>query len=68
MVGPTLDPGRVDVDEDDVDHALSHITGKGVVESSNRKGKVQHIEWDPELEAMRQEKAAAEANWGKITY
>lgn len=34
--GRTLSLGRVDVDEDDVDHALSQITGKGVVESSNR--------------------------------
>lgn len=63
--GPTLKPPENQVDEDDVDHTLAHISGKGVSEPPSHKGKVQQIEWDPELEAMSQEKAAAEASRGK---
>ena len=50
--------------EDDVDHTLSHITAKPVVGAPSRKGKVQHIEWDSDLEQMNREKVVAEANWG----
>ncbi|ETW79711.1 hypothetical protein HETIRDRAFT_322371 [Heterobasidion irregulare TC 32-1] len=49
--------------EDDVDHTLSHVTAKPVVGAPSRKGKVQHIEWDSDLEQMSREKVVAEANW-----
>lgn len=63
--GPTLKPPDNQPDDDDVDQTLAHISGKGVIHTSSRKGKVQQIEWDPELEAMSQEKAVAEANRGE---
>lgn len=64
-----VEPVGQQEDEDDVDHALDHITA-GV--KSNRqqiapkKGKVQTLEWDEELESMAREKAAAEATRGSF--
>ncbi|THH17671.1 hypothetical protein EW146_g3179 [Bondarzewia mesenterica] len=52
-----------DEEDDDVDYTLSHISAKGTLDAPSRKGKVQQIEWDAELEEMTREKAAAEANW-----
>lgn len=63
--GPTLKPPENQIDEDDVDQTLAHISGKGLADPHSHKGKVQQIEWDRELEAMSQEKAAAEASRGE---
>ncbi|KAI0056905.1 hypothetical protein BV25DRAFT_1909692 [Artomyces pyxidatus] len=59
--GPSIAPPPVD--EDDVDHSLARISSKGKAEAPNRKGKVQQIEWDDQLEEMTREKAVAEAHW-----
>ncbi|KAI0060054.1 hypothetical protein BV25DRAFT_1807980, partial [Artomyces pyxidatus] len=59
--GPSIAPPPVD--EDDVDHSLTHISSKAKAEVPNKKGKVQQIEWDEQLEEMTREKAVAEAHW-----
>ncbi|KAH7882766.1 hypothetical protein F5I97DRAFT_1816285 [Phlebopus sp. FC_14] len=51
-----------DEDEDDVDHSLDLITSRRQAPSQSKKGRVQTIEWDEELEAMSREKAVAEAH------
>ncbi|KAJ7046326.1 hypothetical protein C8F04DRAFT_1063958 [Mycena alexandri] len=54
------------VDEGDVDHTLAHISSGGIAKTvggSSRKGKVEQIEWDDELDALEREKASAEAIW-----
>ena len=54
-------------DEDDVDTELAQILGIALpTASSSKKGRVQRIEWDAELEEMSREKAAAEATRGKV--
>ncbi|KAF9526200.1 hypothetical protein CPB83DRAFT_495904 [Crepidotus variabilis] len=65
-VGPTISVPAVDLayNEDDVDESLSHITSdpsKRAVQSASRKGKVQQIEWDENLEELSREKRASEA-------
>lgn len=64
--GPTSKSPKGEEDSDDVDHTLAHISAVNKTEAPSRKGKMQQIEWDPELEAMSQEKAVAEANRGKL--
>ncbi|KAK0472481.1 hypothetical protein IW261DRAFT_1553336 [Armillaria novae-zelandiae] len=50
-------------DDDDVDHSLAHISSRGVgVEAPSRKGKVEQIAWDDELDELSKEKAIADAN------
>ncbi len=59
--------GQQDEDEDDVDHTLDHITSGTKTNRQQvapKKGKVQTLEWDEELESMAREKAAAEATKG----
>jgi len=51
-----------DDDDDDVDHSFDHIAPKPKSGPDSRKGKVQQIEWDDSLVAMRREKAVAEAH------
>ncbi|KAF5325689.1 hypothetical protein D9611_000684 [Ephemerocybe angulata] len=48
-------------EEDEVDQSLSHITSNPTKNTADRKGKVQEIQWDRELEEMSRAKAAAEA-------
>ncbi|KAJ7132672.1 hypothetical protein C8R46DRAFT_970671 [Mycena filopes] len=62
---PGPSSGPVDEDEDDVDHSLAHISSRGVntVVAPSRKGKVEQIEWDNELDELEREKASAEAIW-----
>ncbi|PBK68287.1 hypothetical protein ARMSODRAFT_988798 [Armillaria solidipes] len=50
-------------DDDDVDHSLAHISSRGVgAEAPSRKGKVEQIAWDDELDELSREKAIADAN------
>ncbi|KAJ7107826.1 hypothetical protein C8R44DRAFT_834214 [Mycena epipterygia] len=50
-------------DDDDVDHSLAHISSGGVRPVVSRKGKVEEIEWDEELDALERDKTSAEAIW-----
>lgn len=53
--------------EDDVDHSLAHITSGPAqkrLQTSQKKGKMEELVWNEELESMAREKAAAEAKWG----
>ncbi|KAJ7128837.1 hypothetical protein C8R43DRAFT_1027307 [Mycena crocata] len=54
-----------EVDDNDVDHSLDHISSGGVrpAASTSRKGRVEEIEWDAELDELEREKVAAEAIW-----
>jgi hypothetical protein len=61
--GPSLPPAE-DVDEDDVDHTIAHISSHARP-TAPQKGRVKQVEWDEELETMSREKASAEAAWGE---
>ena len=64
MPGPST--SKPDEDEDDdVDKSLAHIGSHAKSDLPSKKGRVQQIEWDAELEEMSREKAAAEATRGK---
>ncbi|KAG1718297.1 hypothetical protein EDD22DRAFT_855524, partial [Suillus occidentalis] len=52
------------VDDDDIDHELAHISSHRVPPPTTQKGRIQAIEWDAELEEMSREKAAADASRG----
>lgn len=54
------------VDDDDVDHELAHISSHRNPPSTSQKGRIQTIEWGPELEEMSREKAAADASRGDL--
>ncbi len=62
--GPSVVSPASDED-DDVDKSLAHIGGEGRVLAQSKKGRVQQIEWDAELEELSREKAAAEATRGE---
>ncbi|KAH6886101.1 hypothetical protein BKA70DRAFT_1335721 [Coprinopsis sp. MPI-PUGE-AT-0042] len=47
----------------DMHSSLAHISPKSIRSPVDRKGKVQQVEWDRELDEMTKEKAAAEAQW-----
>lgn len=61
LLAPGLEEN--DRDDDDVDTSLAHISSKplSLGSGASRKGKVEQIVWDDELDKMSQEKAAAEA-------
>ncbi|KAH9476722.1 hypothetical protein JR316_0010636 [Psilocybe cubensis] len=65
--GPLLSAiEKKDYDDDDVDTSLAHITSKPTYTASqavSKKGKVEQIVWDEELDEMSREKKAAEATW-----
>ncbi|KAH9887057.1 hypothetical protein C8Q73DRAFT_714543 [Cubamyces lactineus] len=48
-------------EDDDVDTTLAHLTAQLKPPSQSKKGRVQQIEWDAELEELSREKAAADA-------
>ncbi|KAH7911851.1 hypothetical protein BJ138DRAFT_1234917 [Hygrophoropsis aurantiaca] len=48
-------------DDDDIDHTLAHISSRRQAPSQSKKGRMQSIEWDKELDEMSREKAATEA-------
>lgn len=54
-------------DEGEVDTTLTHIGSQRNGLGSSKKGKVEQIEWDHELEAMSREKASADATRGMGT-
>ncbi|OBZ74737.1 hypothetical protein A0H81_05279 [Grifola frondosa] len=60
--GPSSAPPPPDEDED-IDTSLAHISARPQSSVQSKKGRVQQIEWDPGLEEMSREKAAAEATW-----
>lgn len=64
MLQPTTDSIA---DDDDVDHSLAHISSTGVKPVVSRKGKVEQIEWDDELDELEREKLSAEAIWGAVS-
>lgn len=51
-------------DEGEVDESLAHISARPRGPSHSKKGKIQTIDWDEDLDEMTREKAAAEATWG----
>ena len=53
-----------DDDDGDIDHDLDHITSGGKKYARKKKGNVQTIVWNKELEDMKLEKDAAEAARG----
>ncbi|KAG6872301.1 hypothetical protein C0995_011111 [Termitomyces sp. Mi166 len=60
--GPSI--ASVDLtDDEDVDTSLAHIASKSRVTAPTKKGKMEKIEWNEELESMSREKASAEAAW-----
>ncbi|PPQ96633.1 hypothetical protein CVT26_010673 [Gymnopilus dilepis] len=65
--GPSLRLAeKKDYDENDVDTSLAHITSNPSLlpsQASLKKGKVEQISWDAELDEMTREKQAAEATW-----
>ncbi|KAH9856266.1 hypothetical protein C2E23DRAFT_882365 [Lenzites betulinus] len=48
-------------EDDDVDTSLAHISSQPKPAAQSKKGRVQQIEWDAELEELSREKAAADA-------
>ncbi|KAF9477435.1 hypothetical protein BDN70DRAFT_110633 [Pholiota conissans] len=65
--GPTLRTvEKKDYDDDDVDTSLAHISSnpsRTIAQTSSKKGKVEEITWDQDLDEMSREKQAAEATW-----
>ncbi|OCB86009.1 hypothetical protein A7U60_g6904 [Sanghuangporus baumii] len=49
-------------DDSDVDQSLAHLVPRSSSTAHNRKGKIQSVEWNEELEEMRREKEIADAN------
>ena len=60
-------PGAIkdNKDDEDVDTTLAHISS--YPQANSKKGKLQQIVWDEEIDRMNQDKKAAEATWGMIT-
>ncbi|KAF8153843.1 hypothetical protein B0H34DRAFT_783978 [Crassisporium funariophilum] len=57
---------REEVDAEDVDTSLAHIsshTSRLPPGAASKKGKVEQIVWDDELDEMSKDKKAAEATW-----
>ncbi|KAJ7107801.1 hypothetical protein C8R44DRAFT_637223 [Mycena epipterygia] len=61
-LGPSV-VSRNPAEDDDVDHSLAHISSGGIKPVVSRKGKVEEIEWDEELDELERDKASAEAIW-----
>ncbi len=55
-----------DIDDDDVDHTLAHISSHGIIDPNHGKGKIEEIEWDNDMDEMTREKAVADANRGRL--
>jgi hypothetical protein len=54
----------VQVDGDDIDHELAHISSHRIAPPMSQKRRVQAIEWDAGLEGVSRENAVAVAHWG----
>ena len=62
---PSLLAPRKPEDEEEIDHTLAHISSRpNASAQTSRKGRVQSIEWNDELDQMNREMAAAEATRG----
>ncbi|KAF9039002.1 hypothetical protein BDZ89DRAFT_945505 [Hymenopellis radicata] len=46
----------VDINEDDVDYSLAHISSRGIANPDYGKGKIEEIEWDDDMDEMTREK------------
>ena len=53
---------KYDRNDEDIDATLAHISS--YPQATPKKGKVEQIVWDEELDRMNQDKKAAEATWG----
>ena len=53
-------------DDEDVDTTLAHISSYPS-HLNPKKGKLEQIVWDEEIDRMNRDKKAAEATWGMIT-
>ena len=66
---PTI-PGVIkdNKDDEDVDTTLSHISSysRSNPQATSKKGKLEQIIWDEEIDRMNRDKKAAEATWGMI--
>ena len=66
---PIPGTSKDDKDDEDVDTTLAHISSyPSRLNPSSKKGKVEQIVWDEELDQMNRDKKAAEATWGKIIF
>ena len=66
---PIPGTSKDDKDDEDVDATLAHISSyPSRLNPSSKKGKVEQIVWDEELDQMNRDKKAAEATWGKIIF
>lgn len=63
VAGPSQQE-QEEYDESEVDQSLAHLWKGGKAGVKDRKGKVQKVEWDEELESMRRDKDAADAQRG----
>jgi hypothetical protein len=54
-------------DDEDVDTTLAHISSRLNPQATSKKGKLEQIIWDEEIDRMNRDKKAAEATWGMIT-
>ena len=65
-------PGAIkdNKDDEDVDTTLAHILSypsRLNPQATSKKGKLEQIVWDEEIDKMNRDKKAAEATWGMIT-
>ena len=67
VASPELSSTLLTHAEDEVDHSLAHISSRPQATQS-KKGRIQTVRWDAELEELTREKAAAEATWGMQVY
>ena len=57
-------------DDEDVDTTLAHISSypsRSNPQATSKKGKLEQIIWDEEIDRMNRDKKAAEATWGMMT-
>ena len=57
-------------DNEDVDTTLAHISSypsRSNPQATSKKGKLEQIIWDEEIDRMNRDKKAAEATWGMMT-
>jgi hypothetical protein len=69
----SLAPPVDDVELNDIDRSLGHITTARIASRSenpleNRKNKIQRVKWDRELEEMKREKEEADAQRGPWSF
>ena len=65
-IGPTSRLLEEKEDQDESGAYLDLNSLKGRTQPSSKKGNLQQIEWNEELEELNQEKKAAEAAWSQF--